>query len=159
MFVTAAIGISEDDRRAKQVADDHDVLLVPAIDIRPGDRGEEQVRQAGEHEDERHRQRRVRDRGDEERERDLVDAVAEQADELTDPERRERAVQGEPNVRVTPDPAGDLGVRAGAAPAGIATAAAAAPGARQARAASHRARSADRAPTRRRNRERGRSRA
>src|SRR5437899_5575330 len=51
---------------------------------------------------------------DEERERDLVDPVAEQADELADPERRERAVEREADVRMVARrrrPAGDRGGR------------------------------------------------
>ena len=44
-------------------------------------------------------------------ERELVDAVAEHADQLADPQRRERAVEREADVRVAPDPAVSDGMR------------------------------------------------
>ena len=44
----------------------------------------------------------VGDLEDEGDQRQLVDAVAEQADDLADPERRERAIEGEADVRVVP---------------------------------------------------------
>ena len=57
------------------------------------------------------RDRGVRDRGDEEGQRDLVDPVAEEADQLARPERRERAVEGEPDVGMTADADADLDPR------------------------------------------------
>ena len=90
----------QDRRRPQEVADDHDLLLVPAVHERAGDRAQEQVRQRGGEEHEAHRERRVGRREDQERQRDLVHPVAEQADELAHPERRERAVEGQPDVGV-----------------------------------------------------------
>ena len=52
----------------------------------------------------RDRDRRAGQRVDEEREGDLVHPVAEQADQLAGPERREVAVEGEPDVRVAAGP-------------------------------------------------------
>ena len=49
------------------------------------------------------------DREHERGQRELVDPVAEQPDELAGPERRERAVEGEADVRVAADPLDRLG--------------------------------------------------
>ena len=75
----------QDDRGAQDVADDHRLLVVPAIDERARDRAEEQVRQRGREEDETGRERGARrDRHDGD-ERELVEPVAEQRDELARP--------------------------------------------------------------------------
>ena len=71
---------------------------VPAIGA------EQQVRERGRDEDERARQRRAGRRpGPTARERDLVDPVAEERDQLAGPERRERAVERQADVRVAAD--------------------------------------------------------
>ena len=90
-------------RGAQDVADDHHLLVVPAIDERARDRAEQQVRERGREEDEAGRQRRAgRDRDDRDQ-RELIEPVAEQRDELAGPQRRERAVEREPDVRVLAD--------------------------------------------------------
>ena len=91
----------------QQVADDHHLAVVPAVDEAAGDRPEQQVRQRR---DEEHRADGDRGVGrveHDERQRDLVDPVAERADELAGPQGAERAVEGEADVRVAPDPLED----------------------------------------------------
>ena len=93
----------QDDRGAQEVADDHDLLVVPAVDEGAGDRAEEQVREGRGEEDEAGASARAGRDADDERERELMEPVAEQRDELAGPQRRERAVEGEPDVGVVAD--------------------------------------------------------
>ena len=109
----AATGRMQHDRRPQDVADDQDLLVVPAVDERARDRAEEQVRQRGREEDEAGGERRAgRDRHDRDQ-RELVEPVAEQRDQLTRPQRRERAVEGEPDVRMLADALDRLDRRSG----------------------------------------------
>ena len=101
----------QDDRGAQDVADDHHLLVVPAVDERARDRAEQQVRERGREEDEPGRERRPGRDGDDRDERQLVEPVAEQRDELARPERRERAVEREADVWVLADPLDRLGRR------------------------------------------------
>src|SRR3712207_8958387 len=63
--------------------------LFRSVDQRARDGAEQEVRQRRDHEHRGGREDRVRAVEDEERQRDLVEPIAEQADELASPQRRE----------------------------------------------------------------------
>ena len=75
-------------RRAQEVAHDQDVLVVPAIDERAGDRAEQEVRQRRRDEHEGRRERRARGAQHGRRQGELMDPIAEQRDQLSGPQRR-----------------------------------------------------------------------
>ena len=107
--MTAAMGMTQHDRRAEDVADDHHFLVVPAVDERARDRAEKHVREHGREEDEPRREHRSGRGGHDRDECQLVEPVAEQRDELARPQRRERAVEREADVRMLADPLDRLG--------------------------------------------------
>ena len=103
----------QDDRRTQDVADDEDLLAVPSVDERARDRREEQVRQGRRHERECCQDFGAGRRQDHSRQRELMDPVAEHRDELARPQRRERPVEREPDIRMAPEQLHDLGSLAG----------------------------------------------
>ena len=100
--------------RPQDVRDHQHLLLVPAVHVGAGDRGEDEVRHHAHEEGQGHRERRVRDLVDEGGQGDLVHPVAEQADDLAGPQGRERRVEREAHVGVLAgalEPGGPLGDR------------------------------------------------
>ena len=93
----------QDHGRAEDVADDQHLALVPAIHERARERRQEQVRERRRQEDERGRERGPRHGEDHHADGQLVDPVAEQRDQLAGPQRRERPVEGQPDVGVLAD--------------------------------------------------------
>ena len=104
----------QDDRRAQQVADDQDFLVVPAVDERAGDRAKSRfgsvaatktrATASGEPVGRRARRTPARPGGS---------RSPNRRDQLAGPQRRERAVEGEPDVRVAADALERLRVSAG----------------------------------------------
>ena len=88
----------QDDRGSQDVADDHDLLVVPAVDERARDRAQQQVRQRGREEDQARRERGARRDRHHGHQCELVEPIAEERDELTRPQRRERGVEGEADI-------------------------------------------------------------
>ena len=86
-----ATGISRTTAARRMSLTIEDLLAVPAVHERAGEGREEQVREGGEEEDEAGGDRRAGRREHERGEGELVDPVAEQRDQLADPERARRS--------------------------------------------------------------------
>ena len=93
-------GQRHDEPGPQEVGRDHREPLVPAIHERAGDGRDQEVGHGRHQEDQGRGEGRARDGEDEDAQRHLVDAIAEGAHRLTEPEGGEAGIQGQADQRL-----------------------------------------------------------
>ena len=107
-------GDEHNQRGTHQIAGDEHAFVLPAVNERAGDGPERNVGQRRSEEDEPGGQRRVGQRIHQHAERDLVEAVAEEADGLGQPERGETSIKCQADIGMAEDAGADRERRGGA---------------------------------------------